>query len=327
MTRRKATAAASDQGLRTLLDAETPVITLVGKASAFQVTEVLRTSLEENLDMIAESVRLLVEHGREVIFDAEHFFDGWKQNPDYAPQAIRAAAQAGAAAGRALRHQRRQHAGEDRRGDQGRRRRRLPVPVGIHCHNDCDLAVANSLAAVDAGAVAGAGHDQRLRRTLRQRRPDLRHRQSRLQEDGLRRAPARRREHLTELSRYVYETANMNFRSHPAVRGQERVRPQGRDARQRHRAVAASYEHIDPALVGNRAPRAGQRAVGPVEHRRPGRPAQHPADSKLMDKILAHVVSMENAGYQFEAADGSFDLWCGSVRGRFSPTSSGSATT
>ena len=125
--------------------------------------------------------------GREVIFDAEHFFDGWKHEPPSTPcSRSQAAAEAGARLvvlcdtnGGSMPEE---IAAITARG----RRRGCRVPVGIHCHNDCDLAVANSLAAVDAGAVPRAGHDQRLRRALRQRRPDLGHRQPGRQEAGLR---------------------------------------------------------------------------------------------------------------------------------------------
>ena len=139
------------------MDAQTPsTITIVGKTSDFHVTEVLRVSLEENLAMIADSVRYLREHGREVIYDAEHFFDGWKANPEYALKTIQAAAEAGAELivlcdtnGGTMPEE---IAALTRKGDRG-----VGVPVGIHCHNDCELAVANSLAAVDAGAVQVQG--------------------------------------------------------------------------------------------------------------------------------------------------------------------------
>ena len=96
MTRRKSTTAAEDRGMKALLDSGASVITLVGKTSKFQVQEVLRVSLDENLAMIGDSVRYLREAGREVVYDAEHFFDGWKQDPDYAVRTLRAAVEAGA---------------------------------------------------------------------------------------------------------------------------------------------------------------------------------------------------------------------------------------
>ena len=136
-----------------------PVCTVVGKTSDFHVTEVLRVTLEENLAMIRDSVRFLARTGREVIYDAEHFFDGWKANPNYAAQTIRAAAEAGArfvvlcdTNGGSLPEEIAELTRAAREALQ-----QFDVPVGIHCHNDCDLAVANSLAAIDAGAVQVQG--------------------------------------------------------------------------------------------------------------------------------------------------------------------------
>ncbi|MFM8891693.1 MAG: citramalate synthase, partial [Planctomycetia bacterium] len=161
MTRRKGMEAAADPGMKALLEAGTSEVTLVGTTSAFHVTDVLGVSLEENLAMIADTVAHLTASGREVFYDAEHFFDGWKLDPVYASRTILAAARAGAtrivlcdtnggtlpgevaalvtAAAEAL-----AAAG-------------AAVPLAIHCHNDCDLAVANSLAAVSAGAVQVQG--------------------------------------------------------------------------------------------------------------------------------------------------------------------------
>ena len=132
--------------------------------------EDLRISREENLEMIDDSVDYLRQHAGEVIFDAEHFFDGYKDDPEYAldvPAAPRPTA--GASTHRPLRHQRRQPADAFIADATRAAAAAVDAPLGIHCHNDCELAVANSLAAVEAGAVAGAGDDQRLRRALRQR--------------------------------------------------------------------------------------------------------------------------------------------------------------
>ncbi len=133
------------------------MITLVGKTSDFHVTEVLRVSLEENLAMIADSVRYLREAGRDVIYDAEHFFDGWKLEPGVRPENGPRGRRSRRQPDRDVRHQRR-HACP--RKSPNRRETvisKLSVPVGIHCHNDCELAVANSLASVDAGAVQVQG--------------------------------------------------------------------------------------------------------------------------------------------------------------------------
>ncbi|NBS33838.1 MAG: citramalate synthase, partial [Planctomycetia bacterium] len=156
MTRRRGMEAAADPGMQALLAAETPIVTIVGKTSAFHVETVLGVTREENLAMIADTVGYLSSQGREVFYDAEHFFDGWKLDADYSRQTLRAAAEAGATRLVLC----------DTNGGT------LPaeideivkavaavidVPLAIHCHNDCDLAVANSLAAVVAGAVQVQG--------------------------------------------------------------------------------------------------------------------------------------------------------------------------
>src|SRR5438445_132730 len=150
-TARKGVPSEEDTGLRTLLAAETPVCTLVGKSWTLHVSEVLRTTLDENLRMIRDSIRLLDQHGREAIYDAEHFFDGYKADPEYAIATLQAAADGGASLvvlcdtnGGCL--------PSEVSGIVTAVRGRLAVPVGIHTHNDCELGVANAVAAVQAGA-------------------------------------------------------------------------------------------------------------------------------------------------------------------------------
>jgi len=318
MTRRKGIAADADPGLRSLLDSGAPVITLVGKASAFQATRVIQTTLEENLAMIAESIGFLRESGRRVIFDAEHFFDGWKADPDYALTVARTAAEAGAGMvvlcdtnGGSLPEE----IAEATRAAIDA----LAVPVGIHCHNDCDLAVANSLAALDAGAaqVQGTvnGFGERCGNV------DLisvignlavKKRGYRMLRDG---AVA----HLTELSRYVYEMVNMNYRANQPFVGSSAFAHKGGMHVSGIARATSSYEHIDPETVGNErrilvSELSGRSNIVAMTSRHN---VQH--DKKLMDKILARVVSMEHAGYQFEAADGSFDLLVRRCAGTFRP--------
>jgi len=152
MTRRKGVKAADDPGMQALLASQAPVITIVGKTHDFHVTEVLRVSLEENLAMIRETLAYLKSVGRQVIYDAEHFFDGWKANPEYARQTIRAAVEGGASIvvmcdtnGGTM--------PEEIAALTKEAAASIDTPLGIHTHNDCELAVANSLAAVGAGAV------------------------------------------------------------------------------------------------------------------------------------------------------------------------------
>ena len=151
-TRRVGGDAASDPALRAVLESETPAVTLVGKSSAVQVREVLETTEEENLAMIADSVRLLVEQGREVIFDAEHFFDGYADDPRYAIATLRAAAGAGAGAVALCDTNGGSMPGAIVEGV-GEALRAVDCAIGIHVHNDADLAVANTLLAVQAGAT------------------------------------------------------------------------------------------------------------------------------------------------------------------------------
>ena len=318
MTRRRGTAVEQDAGLKTLLDSGAKTITVVGKSSAFQVTDIIRATLEENLAMISESVAFLREAGREVIFDAEHFFDGFKGNAEYTLQAVRAAAEAGASTvvlcdtnGGTM--------PEEIAEITAAVVEALPCKVGIHCHNDCDLAVANSLAAIDAGAtqVQGTinGFGERCGNA------DLISVVANLavKKKGYELLRPNAVGHLTELSRYVYEMVNMNFPSHQPFVGKSAFAHKGGMHVSAIARDTKSYEHIAPETVGNerrilvselsgRSNIVAMTTKYNIEH-----------DKKLMDKILAKVVSREHAGYQFEAAEGSFDLLVRECAGTFQP--------
>ncbi len=317
MTRRKGERVESDAGLAALLKAGTPTVTVVGKSSAFQAREVLRTTLEENLRMIAESIDFLRTHGREVIFDAEHLFDGWKFDAAYCLKALKTAVEAGArmvvlcdtnggsmpeeiaAITRAVVEQ-------------------LPVPVGIHCHNDCGLAVANSLAAVDAGAVQVQGTINGFGE--RCGNADLIAVIANLAlKKGYEVLSPEAIRHLTELSRYVYEMVNMNYPPHQPFVGRSAFAHKGGMHVSGLSRVPASYEHIPPEVVGNErrilvSELSGRSNIVAMTTKHN---LQH--DKKLMDKILAKVVAKERAGYQFEAAEGSFELLVKQCAGSFRP--------
>jgi 2-isopropylmalate synthase len=319
MTRRKGVRAAEDQGLQSLRTCGAKTITLVGKASRFQAVEVLRTSPQENLAMIAESIAELVAAGREVLFDAEHFFDGWKQDAEYAVATLAAAAGAGARLlvlcdtnGGSLPQEIAQITAAAAASLPG-------TLLGIHCHNDCDLAVANSLAAVGAGAchVQGTinGFGERCGNAdlisvvanLALKQPGC----EVLRPGGL--------EHLTELSRFVYETVNMSFRSHQPFVGRSAFAHKGGMHVSGISRVTRSYEHIDPGRVGNErrvlvSELSGRSNLLALTGRH-----KIPQDPKLLDELLAKVASLENAGYQFEAADASFDLLVRKCAGTFRP--------
>ncbi|HTM54100.1 MAG TPA: citramalate synthase [Pirellulales bacterium] len=307
MTRRRGTRVEEDPGIRALLNAGTEVITLVGKTSSFHVTEVLRVSLEENLAMIADSVRHLSEAGRKVIYDAEHFFDGWKLNPEYALSTVRAAAQAGAIMvvmcdtnGGTMPEE---IAALTREAIAG-----LDVPVGIHCHNDCELAVANSLASLDAGAVQVQGTINGLGE--RCGNADLISIIANLavKKQGYSVLEPSAIEHLTELSRFVYETANFRLPANQPFVGQSAFAHKGGMHVHAVERASASYEHIDPSLVGNERRVLVSELSGRSNIKAALSGHDIAQDPGMMDKILARVVELENQGYQFEAAQGSFDL-------------------
>ena len=307
MTRRKGVVPEEDAGLKALLDSEAPVITLVGKSSAFQVSEVIRTSRSENLAMITDSIAFLKAAGREVIYDAEHFFDGYKGDAEYALETLQAAVDAGATRlvlcdtnGGCMPNEITQIVAKVAEQND--------VTIGIHCHDDCGLAVANSLAAVDAGAahVQGTvnGFGERCGNAdlisvvgnLAFKKSDC----DVIAQDRL--------DHLTELSRFVYETVNMNFRAGQPFVGKSAFAHKGGMHVSGISRNASSYEHMDPALVGNERRILVSELSGRANIVKMTEKHDIADDRELLDKILARVVSMENSGYQFEAADGSFDL-------------------
>jgi 2-isopropylmalate synthase len=325
MTRRKGIKASDDPGMKALLEAvlglPRPTCTIVGKTWDFHVTEVLRVSLAENLDMIADTIEFLRSRGCEVIYDAEHFFDGFRANVDHAAKTIQTAAQAGAKMvvlcdtnGGTLP----EHIAEYTRAAQNVLSMAGNVPVGIHCHNDCELAVANSLAAVDAGASQVQGTINGLGE--RCGNADLISVMSNLAlKKGYTILGGRQLDHLTELSRYVYEMANLNLRSNQPFVGQSAFAHKGGMHVHAIARATSTYEHIDPALVGNErrilvSELSGRSNIAALTSRH-----NLGDDKKLMDAILKQVVDLEAQGYQFETADASFDLLVQRVAGTFVP--------
>jgi len=321
MTRRKGMSAAEDPGMKALIETGTPVCTLVGKTWDFHVGEVLKVSLEENLAMISDSVAFLVDSGREAFFDAEHFFDGWKANPQYAAEVIRAAAGAGARTvilcdtnGGSLPEEIAEITREACQCLEP-----LSASVGIHCHNDCGLAVANTLSGADAGASQVQGTINGIGE--RCGNADL---VSVLANLGLKKKGyqvlgGRSLDHLTELSRYVYEMANLNLRGSQPFVGHSAFAHKGGMHVHAVAKSAETYEHINPELVGNErriliSELSGRSNIVAMTTKHN---MQH--DRSLMDKILSEVVRLENCGYQFEAAEASFDLLVKRCAGTFTP--------
>ena len=319
MTRRRGMTAAEDPGIRALVESQAPVCTVVGKTWDFHVTDVLRVSLEENLAMISDSVKHIVEAGREVIYDAEHFFDGWKANPEYARQTIRCASEAGASLivlcdtnGGSLTDEVTQLTKEASEAVA-----QFDVKVGIHCHNDCELAVANSLAAVEAGAVQVQGTINGIGERCGNANLISVICNLELKKDGCSVLNGLGVGHMTELSRFVFETANMRLnRGQPFVGRSAFAHKGGMHAHAVARATD-SYEHIAPELVGNERRILISELSGRSNIQALTAEQGIDGDSELMKNVLAEIVRLENQGYQFEAAKASFELLVQRCAGTF----------
>ena len=307
-TRRAGVSAAEDGTLRALAESEAPVVTLVGKASDMQVTQILETSLEENLAMISDSVAYLKSLGRRVFFDAEHFFDGFQANPDYALQCAAAAADAGAEVVVLC----------DTNGGMlppqihdivTRVSQAMAVALGIHTHNDCDVAVANSLAAIEAGAVHVQGtingYGERCgNANLLSIAANLKLKLgiSCLTDEQLAK--------LTDVHRYVSEVVNLPPNgTQPFVGGSAFSHKGGLHGS----AVAKmedSYQHIKPVQVGNRtrmlvSELAGRGNVA-YKLRELGLDISVPPGRATT--LVEEIKTKESQGYQYEGAEASFEL-------------------
>lgn len=318
MTRRKGVSAADDIGMQALVRSRAKAITIVGKTWDLHVTEVLRVSLDENLAMIRDSIAFVKSCGLEAIYDAEHCFDGWKANPEYALRTLCTVAEAGAdmivmcdTNGGTLPHRIAEFVTELKRS--------VSIPIGIHCHNDCDLAIANSLAAVQAGAVQVQGTINGIGE--RCGNADLISVAANLSlklgyevliPGGIQR--------LTELSRYVYEIANMNFRPGQPFVGMSAFAHKGGMHVHAVNRLASSYEHIPPESVGNVRRVLVSELSGRSNIVAKTTKFRINEDQALMTTILNEVQDLENAGYQFEAAEASFDLLVMRHAGTYSPT-------
>ncbi|MGQ0810030.1 MAG: citramalate synthase [Nitrospiraceae bacterium] len=318
-TRKASNSVHKDPNIQALLRAETKTITLFGKSWPLHVTEALGVSLSKNIELISDSIHYLRSKGRQVFYDAEHFFDGYKDNPDYALQTLRAAVDAGAERiilcdtnGGTMPWEVREIC-EAVRGE-------LTIPLGIHAHNDCEMAVANSLVAIETGIVQVQGTINGIGERcgnanlcsilpnlqLKMRQPVLGARLSRLK----------------EVSGFVTEIANLMPNKHQPYVGDSAFAHKGGVHIHAVLKNPATYEHVIPNRVGNR-----QRMLV----------SDYAGRSGLLEKIESYGITLtkdhvklqelvetlkdrENEGYQFEGAEGSFELLMRKAMGTHTPS-------
>ena len=307
-TRRAKTTCAQDAQIQTLEKAGTPVVTMFGKTWALHVTEVLRTTLEENLAMIADSVRYFKQAGKEVIYDAEHFFDGYKDAPEYALATLQAAQDAGADMLVLC-----DTNGGTMPSEIGRIvtavRQKLKCPIGIHTHNDSGVGVANALAAVEAGAtqVQGTlnGYGERTGNcNLITVIPCL------ALKMGVGCIPKEKVRHLRELANFVDDLANVRPDIRQPFVGASAFAHKGGMHVNAVEKLARSYEHLEPEAVGNRrrvlvSDLSGRSNILMKAHEL-GMDLHK--DTPEVREILQQLKQLEHAGYEYEAADASFHI-------------------
>ncbi len=296
-----------DKQLRTLLEAQTPVCTIFGKAWNMHVTEVLRTRLEENLRMIEESVAFLSRESRRVIYDAEHFFDGYKSDPEYALQTLHAAATGGAETLVLCDTNGGSMPWEVEEMVQAVREAMPKARLGIHAHNDGECGVANSVAAVRAGArhVQGTvnGYGERCgNANLCAIIPDI---ELKL---GLKCLPEGRLAQLYDLSHFVAEVANLNPNDHAAYVGRSAFAHKGGVHVSAIRRHPESYEHVNPKLVGNESRVVVSELSGRSNVLSKAEEMGLEVSSDHGSRVLERVKELEAKGFAYEAAEASFAL-------------------
>jgi len=318
-TRRVSVAVEDDGNIRALIAANTLAVAIVGKSWDLHVHHVLRTTLEENLRMIADSVRYLKAKGREVIYDAEHFFDGYRADPAYALETLAAAAEAGADVlvlcdtnGGALPSLVATVVTEVRQA--------TSTPLGIHAHNDGEMAVANSLIAVERGInhVQGTvnGYGERCgNANLCSIIPALKLKMGRdcVTDQQLRM--------VTETSRYVSELANLKPNAHLAYVGHSAFAHKGGTHVNALIKCQESYQHIDPSLVGNRKRVVVSELSGKsnIAYKAQEFGLDLLAGDVQTQQVLQHIKELENRGFQFESAEGSVELLMRRSRPDYTP--------
>ena len=319
-----------DDNLKALLTSETPAVTIFGKSWDLHVEEIMANDLQENLAMITDSVRFLKSNGRETIYDAEHFFDGYKNNRDYAVKTLFAALEGGAdfivlcdTNGGTLPFEidsiyqevHKLVAAESGAGSNG-----AAVKWGVHTHNDCGLAVANAITAVNAGAVMVQGtingYGERCGNAdLTSVIPvlDLKMNRPCISGENLKK--------LKSLSRYISETANqVPLNNRPFV-GKSAFAHKGGIHVSAIMKAPKAYEHMDPALVGNqrRVLVSDMSGKSNIEYKARELGIELDTNGYDSSKIVSEIKQLEQKGYQFDIADGSFKILMEKFTDQFEP--------
>ena len=306
-TRRPNTSVEQDASLSATLESGVAHAAVFGKTWDFHVLQALKTTLDENLKMIEESIAYLKDNGIEVIYDAEHFFDGYKANKEYAIATLRAAKSGGASIAVLC----------DTNGGTmtceiydivAEVKKKVDIPLGIHAHNDCELAVANSLAAVKAGAVQVQGTingfgERCGNANLCSIIPNLTFKYK------IKTIPDNNIKKLAELSHYVYEIANIKPNPHQPYVGKSAFAHKGGIHVNALLKNSATYEHIAPEKVGNRRRVLVSELSGASNLFYKFQELNLKLNGQVKEReILKKIKEMENKGYQFEAAEASFEL-------------------
>jgi 2-isopropylmalate synthase len=318
-TRRRGIKVEEDKNVQSLLTAGTPVVTIFGKSWDLHVTHVIKTTLEENLSMISDTVAFFKEKGKEVIYDAEHFFDGYKANPQYAMDTLKAAADGGADCLVLC----------DTNGGcfpseileiTRRVTEAFKLRIGIHAHNDSGMAVANSIMAVEAGAthVQGTyiGYGERCgNANLSSIIPNLQVKK------GYSCIPKDRMKNLTHTARKVAEISNITLNERDPYVGHCAFAHKGGMHIDGVSKVTKSFEHVDPELVGNKrrflmSEVAGRRTI--LEKIQEIVPTIT-KESKETEAIINRLKELEHQGYQFESAESTFELVIRKQLGKYKP--------
>lgn len=318
-TRRCGVSAQEDKNVNSLLSADTEAVAIFGKSWDFHVTDIIHTTLEENLNMISDTISYFKSMNKEVIFDAEHFFDGYKKNPEYALKTLECAFNSGADSLTLC----------DTNGGcfpdeiyniTKKVYDKFKTVVGIHCHNDCGMAVANSIVAVDAGAslIQGTytGFGERCgNASLSVIIANLQNKRS---YDCI---PKEQMKNLTLTARQISEIANFSLSDREPYVGKCAFAHKGGMHIDGVSKVPHSFEHIDPQIVGNErkfltSEVAGRSTVlSMVQRIVPSIEKNSPETDLVVEKLK----KFEYEGYQFEGAEGSFELLIRKTLGKYKP--------